>query len=231
MKKAFSLIELIVAIVIIGLAISTFPMFIYQSNENNLLALQQEAIMNAKTQMLKILAYDWDKNSYYFLDQKHYILETTNGDEELKNAHGLTGLSGRRGLKSATLSSEISASPIHFFPTQRGIEDFDGLSVKLRASIDAKQFDYLFQNITIKSSINYVNDASLSGYDGVNSGGENILRYNFSTTNTLLKTQTSNIKLISVQSLIKIDDKIQKITFHAYACNIGESKPIAPKDF
>ncbi|CZE47142.1 type II secretion system protein [Campylobacter geochelonis] len=60
MKRGFSLIELIFAIVIIGISVAALPRIIQQTQQSNEFALKQELTLNAKTMMGSILKEPWD---------------------------------------------------------------------------------------------------------------------------------------------------------------------------
>jgi len=60
MKKAFTLIELIVSIIVIGLAFSTIPLILQQESKIKIESIKQEAVMIAATKAGNILSYAWD---------------------------------------------------------------------------------------------------------------------------------------------------------------------------
>lgn len=59
MRKAFSMIELIVSIVILGITLMTVPTLLSQTAYNNESALIQESVMDAKTRMAVVLRAPW----------------------------------------------------------------------------------------------------------------------------------------------------------------------------
>ena len=63
-KRAIAMIELIFALVIIGIVLMSAPMLIQQSIKSSNVALQQEAIVTASSQTAIVLSMNWDeKNS------------------------------------------------------------------------------------------------------------------------------------------------------------------------
>lgn len=58
-KKGFSLIELILAIVIMGLTMAVVPNVFSRVSENNSLAIIQETVMDAKTRLAIISTAAW----------------------------------------------------------------------------------------------------------------------------------------------------------------------------
>jgi len=63
-KKGFSIIELVFAIVVIGITVSVFPRLIQQTQRSSELALKQELVYNASTMAQRINSAFWD-SAYY----------------------------------------------------------------------------------------------------------------------------------------------------------------------
>lgn len=63
MKRGFSLIELVFAIVIIAISISALPKVVEQTQRLNEMALKQETVLNAKTMTSSVLSAPWDSNN------------------------------------------------------------------------------------------------------------------------------------------------------------------------
>jgi len=62
-KKAIAMIELIFALVIMGIVLLSAPMLIQQSIKSSNIALQQEAIVAAASQTSIVLSMHWDENN------------------------------------------------------------------------------------------------------------------------------------------------------------------------
>lgn len=62
MRKAFSLIELILAIVIVAICTMAIPNMVAQTAESNIFAIKQELILNAKTTMSHVIKTPWDSS-------------------------------------------------------------------------------------------------------------------------------------------------------------------------
>ena len=73
-KKAIAMIELIFALVIIGIVLMSAPMLIQQSIKSSNVALQQEAIVAAASQTAIVLSMHWDENNTEAGNSK--VLET-----------------------------------------------------------------------------------------------------------------------------------------------------------
>lgn len=77
MRRGASMLELVIAIVVMGIAVSALPLILTQSQNSNAMALQQEAILATKAKMSYILAYEWDANSFDTTSGLSRVLDTT----------------------------------------------------------------------------------------------------------------------------------------------------------
>ncbi|MFL1706407.1 prepilin-type N-terminal cleavage/methylation domain-containing protein [Campylobacter sp. MOP7] len=59
MRRGFSLIELVVSIVVVGITLASVPTLFLQTSSNNNSAIIQESVMDAKTRMALILKSPW----------------------------------------------------------------------------------------------------------------------------------------------------------------------------
>jgi len=80
MKKGFSLIEVIFAIVIISISVMSIPMLITQSEKGNQFTIIQESVLAAKTKIGNIISFQWDEKSYDASNDIIRIVEVSNGD-------------------------------------------------------------------------------------------------------------------------------------------------------
>jgi len=62
-KRGFSFIELVVSIVIIGIAFMSIPLVLRETEKTLTLSIQQEAVMAGITQMVNIMSYRWDEQN------------------------------------------------------------------------------------------------------------------------------------------------------------------------
>lgn len=220
MKRGISLIELIISIVIMGLVVSTMPLVLSQTSDNNAFALRQEAIMAAKTQIGRILTYDWDANSYSTTDKKAYIL-ATNGDAEITARAGLVAHAGRRGFSPT--SATATPSPFTNVAPPNDISDFNGDTMSLADSIVSTglshggNLDYIHKNdMSLVTTVSYLSDNA--NYT------QQTETFNFGTA---ANANTANIKMVRVSA----QGTGNNIDLYAYTCNIGESKPLPPRNF
>ena len=87
MRSGVSMIELVFAIVIMGVAMMTIPTMLAQSSAASLVSTQQEAILAGTTKMGNVLSHSWDANQTGI--DRSRVLYTTDGDSAF-NEHNST---------------------------------------------------------------------------------------------------------------------------------------------
>jgi type II secretory pathway pseudopilin PulG len=117
LRPAIAMIELIFAIVIMGIVLMSVPNLIRTTEKSGYVTIQQEAINEVSTHLNVVLSYHWDENDTYDTDDtdendtnKSYpspILRVTNGDPGLDEA---LLPDGRTMSTSPKLSFELSIS-------------------------------------------------------------------------------------------------------------------------
>ena len=213
MRPAMAMVELIFALVIIGLTLMSAPAIISQSVQGSNIAMQQEAIAAAAAQITLIQSYYWDENG------KDAIIGLTDAQNtNLKNsgakreeAHTLT--------RSPTLGREttdnkpIGTPPVlTFFPND--IDDFNGLPVNLKlyagetTDITDNEGDYIDTSVIINNRISYVYNSLAPS-----SGTPTDIKF---ITVTLKSTASSAVKNTALE---------KDIIFKAFSCNIGKYTP------
>jgi len=212
MRKAVSLIELVFAIVIMGIAAMSFPLILTQTSSNNEMALQQEAILNAKAYAGTILSYPWDGNSVSATDGRVMVLDTTGtlADNEFDVGVDNTRVGHIVGIgRRAVLIDDNTGLPVQP-ASSGGIDDFDGdaRALPLAATV-ATDLDYIL-NFSLAAAVNYVSD-------NANYGGAAINNFNFQTGDA---GGTTNIKMIQVSATNAAGNTITSL--RAYSSNIGD---------
>jgi len=240
-RPGIAMIELIFAIVIMGITLMSAPMLISISSKSSIVALQQESIAAAVTQMNMILTAEWD-NMDTNATIREPVLTTdstifnqcTGGATKPK---GVTSDSGRYciGLDG---SGPYGASSIGTDGTlgetlsYDDVDDYDGQSYSVTIYAGDQYAtnlgDYIDKNISITSYIYYGDDTPRDSSDTV----KNYQKYTtfdnpFRHKNPTVGT--TNIKLVHVQltstnTAEEIADK--QINFSAFVCNVGAPKPI-----
>lgn len=240
LRPAIAMIELIFSITIMGIVMLSAPLLIDRSSQSTYVALQQESIAAAATQINMIMATEWDSadtNSSLGAP----VLQT--GSTAIANCTtdkpvGVTSASGRYCKDAlATNSIFLSATPPGSLGTEsddstvyNDVDDFNNksysVSVYNSENYTTYQGDYLDSDINVTSNIYYGDDTPRDVSDTAGS-------YQTSTTFSnpfrhIITANSTNIKLIQVSlssnnSANEIQNK--QIVLTAFMCNIGAPKP------
>lgn len=227
-RPAIAMIELIFAIVVIGITLLSAPLVLNQAIRSSTVAMQQEAIAAAGSQIGMILTMHWDERDsnatigYNILNVATGDGELVNGVRDLNTSYSTRRFNTIAGFTDAT-------PPINFgsniepqdFNTNDDIDDFDGSSQNLNlyaseiATLTDNQGEYLDTSITMTNTIAY-------GTDIANYANDPLAFNNpFFTSNT-----STNIKLVSVRltSGSGQEEHNKSIVLSAFACNIGTAR-------
>ena len=215
MRKGFTFIELVVAIVVIAIALMSVPLLLSQASRTNAFNLNQEAVLAGATKIGNILTFPWDDKLVGQQNVK-YILDVTNGDSEL-DRYPNTSSTRRIGnfkanyrrkfdtnqtFASITLGRTGDANSTAF----NDIDDFNGTVSRINGDGTG---DYV-KDINISTTVKYISDDS-------NYSSSPILNFSLDINST---SPSTNIKLIEV----KVNDNTnnQEITtLRAFSANIG----------
>jgi len=236
------MIELIFAIVIIGITLLSAPMLISTSTQSSMVALQQESIAAAVSQMGMIMTAEWDHRDTNgtvgepVLTTDSTIFSQCSGGAT--HPDGVSSSSGRYCLgldgsgpyaASATIGVDGSLGESLSYDD---VDDYDTQTYSVNVySSDAYAThlgDYIDKNISILSNVYYGDDTPRNSSDTAGSYGETTTFANpFRHANPAVGT--TNIKLIYVQlsstnPAAEVADK--QINLSAFMCNVGAPKPI-----
>ena len=225
-RPAIAMIELIFAIVIMGIVMLSAPTLVSVATKSTTVVLQQEGINETAARINMILTYDWDDNNIKYCYGSASILHTTNGDPELKAKNG----NFRIGVASTTapvsthtfncMGAEYDATAI---ATEGGIfddiDDFNGDStIEVIAGLGAGEdtgVDYIEQEtVKITTTVLYGNDNATYSNKTI----QDIDPFSAASSGT------TNIKTISTRltSDSTAAKELQKsITLRAFSCNLG----------
>lgn len=91
-KKGFSLIELVLAIVVVAITLAALPNIVAQTQKSNELAIKQELTYNAKTLMSRIISMPWDSKAFKTMCDEYYKKSCNGADVEnyLKNRNSIS---------------------------------------------------------------------------------------------------------------------------------------------
>jgi prepilin-type N-terminal cleavage/methylation domain-containing protein len=224
-KKAFSMIELVISIVIIGIVAASFPLILTQTSNNVAFAMQQEAILTAKTYMGTILSYTWDTSSIVPTpgnNKKVVVLSTNNANFENTTSNstlrkGHIDQPTRRQMYIDNTTDKptrvIIGMPTDPFGIDRSVNDYEGRSENL--TVVTADNDSII-NINLLSNLYYVSDtAAYANTDIIlNFQDENGAGVGRGVAPTNIKLITVNAASPGLQGLAVI--------LRAYTSNIGE---------
>ncbi|WP_458699551.1 type II secretion system protein [Sulfurospirillum sp. 1307] len=205
MKKGSSLIELVIAIVVMGIAVTVLPIILTTVLQNNLhVKVVEDEIASGITRFKTITTGWWDENTK--ISKK--ILHVQSGDSELDSRPGLIEADGRRKF------GDLNASSIGMDSneTAYSIDDIDDLDGNVSSYATASGNYPL--NVTSTISVNYLNDTN---------NYANPITFDINVSN--ISVNSTNIKLITNQINIQnVDEDLnQTLIFRAIRANIGTS--------
>ncbi|WP_373033149.1 type II secretion system protein [Sulfurovum sp.] len=222
LRPAIAMIELIFAIVVMGIVLMSAPMLISTATQSTFVALQQEGINEAASRVNMVMGYAWDEQN----TQENYlfpILHVTSGDSAFDESGttarrvGTPMASQRTFILSDVENSDLNASTT--LGSEGGdlddIDDFGGTSL---ANIEAATIDYAEKaTVNIATSIAYTGDGVAGGYNQ-----STVTFVPFAAPGGT----TTNIKSITVNltSTSGIGELQKDIMLRAFTCNIGGYK-------
>ncbi len=221
-RKGIAMIELIFAIVIIGITLMSIPNLIYQASESGYTTIQQESIAAAASDLSLILSREWDEKG----------TDSSIGSPILATASGTVGLEyNRTGVRSRSYATGLGGTPLNASTIIIGgdgdfddIDDVHGITGFVTLITGDDEQDLIDVNITITTTVKYIADAPTTS-SSTDWSDSNTSSFNspFGTATGI----TSNIKHVSItlesnSTVDELSDK--KIIFNAFSCNIGSYK-------
>ncbi len=229
MRPAIAMLELIFAIVIMGIILMSAPQLISTASQSGFVAIQQEGINEAASQVNMIMGYHWDEND---ADERYIdpILTVTNtsGNADLSEEGNTSRRLGtpQESYRSFVRSDGVNLSASTALGSETGeteeddMDDFDDTNTSLvfvpETTYEANQADYI-ETTTIKIARDIVYSSDNANYN------QSTITFDPSFTDA---GATTNIKSITVTltSDSGVDELAKKITLHAFSCNIGGYK-------
>lgn len=225
-RPAIAMIELIFAIVIMGIVLMSAPMLISTAAKSGFVAIQQEAIHEAASHLNMIMGYHWDEND---ADERYVdpILRVSSGNGDLEES-GTTGRrpgtpeeSYRTFIRSDGVDN-LTASTTPLGPDGGDRDDIDDFSGNTDLTeIEVASADNVeTTTININAAVAYIPDSPGSG-SYADPGGDNKITF---TPNFAANSGSStNIKRITVTltSTSGVTELDKQIVLHAFSCNIG----------
>lgn len=217
------MLELVIAIVVMGIAMMTLPLMLSRVQSNNNFAMQQEAILMVRTQIGDIVTYRWDENSkgsdfnFAVLDTNSSYYRRYPDDISVRRIGHVKGNKRRKFFSTKTYASPSTK----FGATADGntyiddIDDFDDSNKSLSSTGDTNAtIGYKLYDSNITVAIKYIDDSNTSPFD-------------FNQLSNPIGT--TNIKMITV-SLKNSQLGDENLTLRAFSCNIGANR-LLRKDF
>ncbi len=198
-KYSFSLLELVVAMVIVGISVASIPMLLNTVSNNFSTSSKESSFFNAYALLNLIQKENWDQNNTKG-DNYYKVLTSTNGDVALKcPRNGVLQLNNNSGAECATADNNTSAIGPDggeiTISDYNDIDDFNGYSTTV-------------DGYSLSVSVFYV-------ADNANYNSKTIF---FNQTNTPL-SHDSNIKLINVDVNDSAGNLVAKLKY--FSSNIG----------
>lgn len=204
MRNAFTIIELLVSIVVIGIALMSLPLAIEQSSKSGEVASLQDSYYKAYTLLKQISSKPWDaKSAALYLDGNNSLfLDVTNGDSMLAR------------VGNARIGSFYADNTMRiFYPTETYASQISSGS---QNSIDGfNGFTESVANTTLSVSVDYVPDTATRNNDI-----ENVV-WNISSGQSS-QTNSTNLKRIKVV-ITKQNSKTPAANLAYFSSNIGSN--------
>ena len=227
LRTGIAMIELIFAIVIMGIVLMSAPMLVSQASKSGLVMVQQEAIAAASTNIGMILTRHWDEQDTN--ESLESPILVANGSSQLNEAVDADGnLTGRRAGTPTlsyrsfltSLGGRLNASST--LGAESGddddIDDFNGQTITLGtpSTTDATTTelgDYADTSLQLTTAVAYISDGN----------DYNSSSMTFHSPFSSAAAGTSNIKAVSTTATSGSHDAElgTNITLSAFSCNIG----------
>ena len=226
LRPAIAMIELIFALVIMGIALMSAPQLISTAAKSGYVTIQQESINEASSQVNMLLGYHWDESitDETFSPSVVGVSATGNSDLDKNATSGLRKGTPRLSQRSFIRydNSEPSASTTLGSEglDRDDIDDFVGdtnLTLVLNSDADYTETD----TININTVVDYMADSPTGGNYAPN--GSNTISFDFDSASA---GATTNIKRITVTlsnptGPAELD---KTIILNAFSCNIGSTE-------
>ncbi len=205
-KSSFSLIELVVAIVVIGIVVTAIPMLLSNVSNNQETNLQEKSFFNAFALVTLIQTQEWDENNTKG-DNYYKVLTSDNGDGNLTCIRkGVKQLDNDSGAICATDNNKTSVIGVDADENKSDESTFDDMD-------DFDGYSTVVSDINITVKVNYVDDKTDYSSKNIffnelsNSQDSNIKRMELNITNkdtkeviAILRYFASNIGMVKIES-------------------------------
>jgi len=220
-RPAIAMIELIFAIVIMGIVLMSAPRLISTAAQSGYVAIQQENINEAATRINMIMGYHWDESN---TDDRFLapILGFTTANADLSEV-GVTGrrlgtpVTSYRSFIRSDGTDDLNASTVLGSDGAGEIEDDmdDFIGDVNLTEIEVSNVDYIETlTINIATNVAYSTDTVTGGYN------QSTIVYNpFTASGGTTNIKSITTTLTTTSTLEELD---KEIILRAFTCNIGE---------
>lgn len=229
-KRGIAMVELIFALVIMGIVLLSAPMLIQQSIQSSNIAYQQESIAAVASHTGILLSKHWDEANTQDASGVSPVLQlpaaVANSPYEFAGIAFDNNVSGRTtsiadvNLTASTALGQDNGNIDDF----NDIDDYHNFPITLSVfnSEDSEAGslgDYVDRNITINTNITYANDRANGTFDTSTINADN----NIFTNTDLGAGVQSHIKFLqaTLTSNAGIEELEKNITLNAFSCNLG----------
>jgi len=234
MRTASAMIELIFALVIMGLVLMSAPTLISTATKSSFIGLQQEAITEAASHMNMILGYHWDEGdtNEEYLDPILIVSGTADANLSVYKLNswriGTPKESSRSivredGVKNITATTPANLGMDAGEPPEDDVDDFIG-SYTLTSVAAAGKSDVADKQISVATTVSYAldsPDAAEGPYD--TTGGNGIISFSGLTDTAAGSTNIKHVT-VTLTSTSGVSEYSKKIVLQAFVCNIGAYK-------
>lgn len=229
-KRGIAMVELIFALVIMGIVLLSAPMLIQQSIQSSNVAYQQESIAAIASHTGVLLSKHWDEENTKNTAGVSPVLQLSvaaggspydfSGISFDSNVSGRTTSIADVNLTASTNLGQDNGDPDDF----NDIDDYHNFPITLSVfnaedSEAGNLGDYVDRNITINTLISYANDRAISTFDSSTINAGNTI---FGTPDLGAGVQ-SHIKFLqaTLTSNSGVEELNKTITLNAFSCNLG----------
>ena len=231
------MIELIFAIVVMGLILMSVPMIMRQSIQSTYASYQQEAVATLASQIQTVMGYEWDNENNQSIG--YPVLQTSSTSIASCNSAYPVGTSDAEGRYCLdTYGNHRAASAIgpdtddvHGYDD---IDDFDGnittVTLYENESISTEKGEYVDLNVSLTTVVTYGDDTPRLADGSTSTPAQSTTYSNPFDHNS---SSTQNIKLISVKLTTSnpAGELDKEIRLSSFMCNIGAPRRFYFKDY
>jgi len=232
LRPAIAMIELIFAMVIMGIVLMSAPQLISQANKSGYVATQQEAIAALASHMSFVLSRHWDEaNAIQTQGITILVTDTVDaiGLSSVNDIRGATPLNGEhRSFLDGAGDTNFTATAVANLGNDgaegdtNDIDDYDGAETTLLSQEIKGNDNYIDKTMTIATAVNYISDIpSNAAALGTYTANTKILTFNGPFTANVNRSHIKRVQVTLTQGSDTPDDLNKTIVFESFSCNIG----------